>query len=70
MQTISRKSNLFIFYYNPFFEQYNKDKIFIYHSQIIQKCIKIERIDKLDIKDREKLLLFDEKKLKIKKNLV
>ena len=58
------------FYYNPFFELYDKDKIFIYRSQIIQKCIKIERIDKLDIKDREKLLLFDEKKLKIKKNLV
>ena len=55
------------FYYNPFFEHYNKDKIFIYRSQIIQQCIKIERIDKLDVKDRERLLLFDEKKIKNKK---
>ena len=55
------------FYYNPFFELYDKDKIFIYRSQIIQQCIKIERIDKLDVKDRERLLLFDEKKIKNKK---
>ncbi len=55
------------FYYNPFFELYDKDKIFIYRSQIIQKCIKIERIDKLDVRDRERLLLFDEKKIKNKK---
>lgn len=55
------------FYYNPFFDNYNKDKIFTYRSQIIQKCLKIERIDKLNVKDRERLLLFEEEKLKNKK---
>ena len=60
--------NLFYAYFfdNPFF---NKISFLEYRSKIIQKCEKIERIDKLDVKDREKLILIDEGNLKLKFSL-
>ena len=39
---------------------------FKYRSQLIINCEKIERIDKLDIKDRERFLLIEESNLKSK----
>lgn len=60
--------NLYYVYFfdNPFF---NKISFLEYRSKIIQKCDKIERIDKLDLKDREKLILIDECNLKLKFSL-
>lgn len=46
---------------NPFFE--NIDYL-AYRSKIIRKCQYIERIDKLDISDRERLILIEESNLK------
>ena len=48
-------------YYNPFFKDI---KILEYRSEIIINFAKIERIDKLDISDRERLLLIDKSNLK------
>ena len=42
---------------------------FTYRSIVIRNCKNIERIDKLDVKDREKLILFDESNLKFKNRL-
>lgn len=51
---------------NPFFET---TSILLYRSKLIQKCPLIIRIDKLDISDREKLILIDESNLKSKFSL-
>ena len=48
-------------YYNPFF---NNIKLLEYRSEIITNFEKIERIDRLDIKDRERLILIDKSNLK------
>ena len=57
---------LFYCYYNPFFDKFEKIDYFKYRSQLIINCEKIERIDKLDIKDRERFLLIEESNLKSK----
>ena len=58
---------IFIYcYYNPFFDKFEKLDYFKYRSQLIINCEKIERIDKLDIKDRERLLLIEESNVKSK----
>ena len=58
---------IFIYcYYNPFFDKFEKLDYFKYRSQLIVNCEKIERIDKLDIKDRERLLLIEESNVKSK----
>ena len=51
---------------NPFFET---TSVLFYRSKLIQKCPLIIRIDKLDISDREKLILIDESNLKSKFSL-
>lgn len=51
---------------NPFFET---TSVLLYRSKLIQKCPLIIRIDKLDISDREKLILIDESNLKSKFSL-
>jgi hypothetical protein len=48
-------------YYNPFF---NNIKLLEYRSEIITNFEKIERIDRLDINDRERLILIDKSNLK------
>ena len=48
-------------YYNPFF---NDIKLLEYRSEIINNFEKIERIDRLDISDRERLILIDKSNLK------
>ena len=53
-------------YYNPFFKKTN---FFEYRSNIIIYFEKIERIDKLEIKDRERLLLIDKSNLKYENRL-
>ena len=53
-------------YYNPFFKDV---KILEYRSKIIINFEKIERIDKLDISDRERLLLIDSTNLKYNNRL-
>ena len=53
-------------YYNPFFKDL---KILEYRSKIIINFEKIERIDKLDISDRERLLLIDSSNLKYNNRL-
>ena len=53
-------------YYNPFFK---KIKLLEYRSIIIINFEKIERIDKLQINDRERLLLIDKSNLKYEKRL-
>ena len=53
-------------YYNPFFKDL---KILEYRSKIIINFGKIERIDKLDISDRERLLLIDSSNLKYSNRL-
>ena len=53
-------------YYNPFFKEI---KILEYRSEIIINFAKIERIDKLDISDRERLLLIDKSNLKYNNRL-
>ena len=58
---------IFIYcYYNPFFDKFEKLDYFKYRSQLIINCERIERIDKLDIKDRERLLLIEESNVKSK----
>ena len=51
---------------NPCFET---TSVLLYRSKLIQKCPLIIRIDKLDISDREKLILIDESNLKSKFSL-
>ena len=53
-------------YYNPFFKKIN---IFEYRANIIINFIKIERIDKLQISDRERLLLIEKSNLKYENRL-
>ena len=53
-------------YYNPFFKNI---KILEYRSDIIINFNKIERIDKLDINDRERLILIDKSNLKFPNRL-
>ena len=53
-------------YYNPFFKN---TTILKYRSEIIINFEKIERIDKLDITDRERLILIDESNLKYNNRL-
>jgi hypothetical protein len=52
------------FFDNLFYENLT---VFDLRSRCIKKCFKLERIDKLDISDRERLILFDELNLKGKK---
>ena len=53
-------------YYNPFFKNM---KILEYRSDVIINLEKIERIDKLDISDRERLILIDKSNLKYSNRL-
>ena len=53
-------------YYNPFFKNM---KLLEYRSDVIINFEKIERIDKLDITDRERLLLIDKSNLKYNNRL-
>ena len=53
-------------YYNPFFKNI---KILEYRSDVINNSEKIERIDKLDISDRERLILIDKSNLKYNNRL-
>ena len=53
-------------YYNPFFKNM---KILEYRSDVINNLEKIERIDKLDISDRERLILIDKSNLKYSNRL-
>ena len=53
-------------YYNPFFKNI---KILEYRSDVINNLEKIERIDKLDISDRERLILIDKSNLKYSNRL-
>ena len=53
-------------YYNPFFKKLN---LFEYRSNIIINFEKIERIDKLQISDRERLLLIDKLNIKYENRL-
>ena len=53
-------------YYNPFFKNI---KILEYRSDVINNLEKIERIDKLDISDRERLILIDKSNLKYNNRL-
>lgn len=48
-------------YYNPFFDN---TKLLEYRSEVITNFEKIERIDRLDINDRERLILIDKSNLK------
>ena len=67
VELLPKKNLIYLYtYYNPFF---NDIKILNYRSQIIINFEKIERIDKLDITDRERLLLIDESNLKYNNRL-
>ena len=62
IELIPKQNLLYLYtYYNPFFKNM---KILEYRSDIIINFEKIERIDKLDITDRERLLLIDKSNLK------
>ena len=64
---IPKQNLLYIYmYYNPFFK---KMKIYEYRSLIIINFEKIERIDKLQISDRERLLLIEKSNLKYENRL-
>ena len=55
LEQIPKDNMIYLYmYYNPFFKKIN---IFEYRSNIIINFLKIERIDKLQISDRERLLL-------------
>ena len=67
IELLPKENLLYLYtYYNPFFK--NK-KILEYRSDIIINFEKIERIDKLDINDRERLLLIDKSNLKFNNRL-
>ena len=56
-ENIPKENMIYLYmYYNPFFKKLN---IFEYRANIIINFIKIERIDKLQISDRERLLLIE-----------
>ena len=66
-ELIPRKNMIYLYmYYNPFFKKIN---FFEYRSIIIINFEKIERIDKLQINDRERLLLIDKSNLKYENRL-
>mgnify|MGYP003571375366 CR=1 FL=1 len=62
IEFLPKKNLIYLYmYYNPFF---NNVKLLEYRSEIIANFEKIERIDRLDIKDRERLILIDKSNLK------
>ena len=64
---IPKENMIYIYmYYNPFFKKIN---IFEYRANIIINFLKIERIDKLQISDRERLLLIEKSNLKYENRL-
>ena len=64
---IPSKSLIYIYLFdNPFFKNIS---LFQYRSDLITTCSHLERIDKLDIKDRERLILSDVSNLKSKFSL-
>ena len=66
-ENIPKENMIYLYmYYNPFFKKLN---IFEYRSNIIINFIKIERIDKLQISDRERLLLIEKSNLKYENRL-
>lgn len=66
-ELIPRENIIYLYmYYNPFFKKIN---FFEYRSIIIINFEKIERIDKLQINDRERLLLIDKSNLKYENRL-
>ena len=66
-ELIPKENLIYLYmYYNPFFKKMN---FFEYRSNIIIYFEKIERIDKLEIKDRERLLLIDKSNLKYENRL-
>ena len=66
-QNIPKENMIYLYmYYNPFFKKLN---IFEYRANIIINFIKIERIDKLQISDRERLLLIEKSNLKYENRL-
>ena len=67
IELIPKQNLLYLYtYYNPFFKNM---KILEYRSDIIINFEKVERIDKLDITDRERLLLIDKSNLKYSNRL-
>ena len=67
IELIPKQNLLYLYtYYNPFFKNM---KILEYRSDIIINFDKMERIDKLDITDRERLLLIDKSNLKYQNRL-
>ena len=67
IELLPKQNLLYLYtYYNPFFKEV---KILEYRSKIIINFEKIERIDKLDISDRERLLLIDSSNLKYNNRL-
>ena len=66
-ESIPKENLIYLYmYYNPFFKNIN---IFEYRANIIINFIKIERIDKLQINDRERLLLIEKSNLKYENRL-
>ena len=66
-ELIPKENIIYLYmYYNPFFKKIN---FFEYRSIIIINFEKIERIDKLQINDRERLLLIDKSNLKYENRL-
>lgn len=66
-ENIPKENMIYLYmYYNPFFKKIN---IFEYRANIIINFIKIERIDKLQISDRERLLLIEKSNLKYENRL-
>ena len=66
-ENITKENMIYLYmYYNPFFKKLN---IFEYRANIIINFIKIERIDKLQISDRERLLLIEKSNLKYENRL-
>ena len=66
-ENIPKENMIYLYmYYNPFFKNIN---IFEYRANIIINFIKIERIDKLQISDRERLLLIEKSNLKYENRL-
>ena len=66
-EIIPKENMIYLYmYYNPFFKNIN---IFEYRANIIINFMKIERIDKLQISDRERLLLIEKSNLKFENRL-
>ena len=66
-ELIPKENLIYLYmYYNPFFKKMN---FFEYRSNIIIYFEKKEKIDKLEIKDRERLLLIDKSNLKYENRL-